>query len=64
MYPGITDTERGFDMGFLVEFIMMLNAGARSSGSDGDGWVINDGVWDDDEVWDDDSVWSDEEPLI
>lgn len=50
-------------MGCLVQFIMMLNAGAASSGDDSE-WVMNDGTWDDEDVWDDEGTWTDEEPLI
>jgi hypothetical protein len=51
-------------MGFLIEFIMMLNGGSTSSvGGDAE-WIMDDGVWDDDEVWDDEGIWNDEEPLI
>lgn len=50
-------------MGWLVHFIMMLNASSQTSGGDAE-WVMNDGTWDDDEVWDDEGTWNDEEPLI
>lgn len=50
-------------MGWLVHFIMMLNASGSTVSDDAE-WVMNDGTWDDDEVWDDEGIWNDEEPLI
>lgn len=46
----------------LIEFILMLNAGASDT-SDAD-WLMSDGTWDDEDVWDDEGTWTDEEPLI
>lgn len=43
----------------LIEFIMMLNATATSSGGSGDDWIMSDGTWSDDLHWDDDEFWID-----
>lgn len=47
----------------MIEFILMLNAGAQTDSGDSD-WLMSDGTWDDEDVWDDEGTWTDEEPLI
>jgi hypothetical protein len=46
-------------MGILVQYILMLNAMANSSGNIDEDWIMTSGLWSDEGHWDDDEVWVD-----